>query len=376
MTRGSSRFWLIVVLLLALVVGSRFGPIQALRARNQALIAFIKNRLSTPSVPAEVTAIELLQSSTRVGSGPANAYRWLGEMYLGRREYPQAQAALERAQSEGASDTMLWLSLAQAHTGQGNLVNAIKVLLDGLVDVPFNEAIYLQVQRLYEQQTMYLTDKTGWTDVPHREIGGGQAFETHLSLPATRPRWLRIFYFDYPEQNLAVFVNGQRIGEIRGRGGDWRTQSLLVSASAGDEAYVGLVNTSSSLGFGLRGLRLEYVSNVERFSDVTNPTWPNQPYLDLEPQGRHSTFLYLPTKGPRTLWVRFYDSPERHLSVLVDGIQVARLRGRQGRPGQGGWTTFSFSVPDTANELIEVTLTNPSFAEGTAVSHVAIVGRQ
>jgi len=363
-------------LLLALVVGSRFGPIQALRARNQALVAFIKNRLSTPSAPVEVTAIELLQSSTRVGSGPANAYRWLGEMYLRRREYSQAQAALERAQSEGASDTMLWLNLAQAHTGQGNQVNAIKVLLDGLVDVPLNEAIHLQVQRLYEQQTMYLTDQTGWTDVPHREIGAGQAFETHLSLPATRPRWLRIFYFDYPEQNLAVFVNGQRIGEIRGRGGDWRTQSFLVPASAGDEANVELLNTSSSLGFGLRGLRLEYVSNVERFSDIMNLALPNQLYKGMEPQGRYSTFLYLPTAGPRTLWVGFYDFPERYLSVLVDDIEVGKLHGGQEGPGRGGWTTFSFAVPDILNQLIEVTLINPSLAEGTAVRYVAVMESQ
>jgi len=361
------------VLLLVLWASTRVASLRAIWLRNQAAIAFTKSQLAPAPAPLETDAMRLLELSAQSGSGAAHAYHWLGRVYLDRTEYSQAQEAFEHALEEGADDSMLWLRLAQSYTGRGDLDGAIYTLLDGLLQRPFDEAIYLELQHLYDQHGVRFTAKAGWTDVPHVQIAPDQTLCVPLSLPAVRPRRLRVLYFDYPKRDLTVNIDGQYIGEIRGKGGDWQSRYFLLPLSAGDTVNVELKNASVSSAFALAGLQLEYVSNVERFYDIAGSSWSDQPYKGLEPQGRYETVLYLPAEQPRTVVLNFFAFPERYLTVFVNGTKLGTLGEEQHEAKPKGWTDFSFPLPDTLPALLKVILVNPSLTHAAAVRYIALM---
>lgn len=304
-------------------------------------------------------------------------YARLGQISLQLQELSRAEEMLKSAIALDTADPRVYLWLADLLSQQKRPVEAITCLLELLELEPLEMRALEELDALYTELGSTFTDKTDQAGIPYGEARPGQSLDVTLSLPSTRPRWLKVFYFDQPDRVLEILINGQPVGEIYGTGGGWKAQRFLVPSSVNDDANVDLVNASSDSAFALTEIRLEYVSNIEVFSDVTDATWTSQPYKGIGSNEEYETLLYNPTQGSRVVAVSFFDMAGWNLIVEVDNTEVGRIIGGSRR--EHAWLYgmppfFSFPVPENAGGLLKVSLVNPS-GVGVAVHGVYVKGR-
>jgi tetratricopeptide (TPR) repeat protein len=291
------------------------------------------------------------------------AYQRYGEANFLLGNFAAAEQAFDRAVDLDPTDTRSRLWLADALSHQGRTVEAITCLLSLLEVNPLERTAMESLDVLYAQQGISFAEEAGSSDNEFQKIEPGASRNLKLSLPATRPRWLTLYYLAHPDngQHLSVFIDGQVPGGINiEESKGVQRQRLLVPDSVEDEAYVTLSNASDSVPFALTAARFEYVSSVEVFSDIPDATWTEVPHKVIKPGGQYETFLYAPDLSSRDIVVVFFDHSDRYLVVQVDGIEVGRIVGGVLGPGRrGGPTPFTFPIPEDSEDLVKVTLVNP-----------------
>lgn len=86
------------------------------------------------------------------------------------------------------------------------------------------------------------------------------------------------------------------------------------------------------------------------FMDIDNAEWTDITYRHVAPNQVTSVGLSLLTVGPRTLSVRYYDSPGKDFKISVDGQTIGAVQG--GSPG--GWQTWQGLLPAAAGDNVHV----------------------
>lgn len=362
---------LLRVLLTAMLIRGAAGPL----LRNIAAVTTSQYMLhSSPREwlrPSRVA--RLISRSLDSGTGPVTAYRWMMDVYKRAGDLPQACSAARAGLASGSSESRTWLAVARCYVHSGQSHEAIDTLLKRLADYPTDRQAFDELRSVYRTQP--LCTVTGHCS-SSCSLPAGESARRDLWLPDTRPRRLDIECSSCQDSELLISINGigmAPMGPDSGTGGHCLFTVFLPPAVYGDALEL----TLSTKGYRdgplvIAAIRLEYVSNVEWYDDITNASWTDQSFKALGPRGEYSTMLYLPKSGLRSVYVNYYDFPQRGLVVAINGDEIARLHGEALPKLYGGWTPFVFSLSEDVGPLVEVTLRNPSAKEGTAIRMVAL----
>jgi len=204
-----------------------------------------------------------------------------------------------------------------------------------------------------------------WTTENHRSISPGTMTRLYLQMAASRPRLLKLTYFDFPDKDLQVLVDGQVVGEVTGgTSAAWKTHQAMVPPSAGDEALVSLVANGTE-AVGVSKIWLEYMPAEVKFEEVTDADWTTESYKDIAPGESYQGWLALEASTPRQLKLIYFDFPGKDLRVLIDGQVAGEIAGGN----SATWKTYTVAIPPASGDEVVFTLENPGH-EAFGVSKV------
>jgi mannosyltransferase len=123
------------------------------------------------------------------------------------------------------------------------------------------EAVGISKIRLeYIPAEIKFEDVTGasWTAESYKGIDPGESYQGWLALEASRPRRLRLTYFDFLGKDLRVLVDGQVVAEIiGGTSATWKTYTVIVPSASEDRVTFKLENPGHEPS-GVSKIWLEY----------------------------------------------------------------------------------------------------------------------
>lgn len=367
----SNKLTAMILLVLALTIGIwQRSALSAYFAANLANVYFTKVLLAEqPATDAIHRAQEYYEKASYVRQDASIKVRHAQMLFLSEK-YVKAEELLRQALIQDQHDWRIPWLLADVLSAQSLFQEAIGELIHWQERHPPNAHVDSKLADLYQVFAVTYTEPSQWSDVPHRSVGPGATERVTLALPAVQPRSFQLTYFDHVGSDIDIYVNEIAVGNIRGSGRNWRSQLFQVPPEAADVYTVTLTNPSAA-GFPVSQLVPSYVTNVLRFSEVTNATWTETPHLALGPGDTRVFWLYTSEESTDTVNVVFYDFVGHTLQVEVDDQLVGEIRGGEDRKDrQGGWTPFTFHSPHSAGKLTKVRLTNPSAELGAAVSMI------
>ncbi len=205
-----------------------------------------------------------------------------------------------------------------------------------------------------------------WTTENHRSISPGTMTRLYLQMSTSRPRLLKLTYFDFPDQDLQILVDDQVVGEITGgTSAAWKTYQAKVPPSAGDEVLVALVATETQ-PVGVSKIWLEYVPAEVKFEDMST-TDDSESYMNITPGTSYRGWLALDADHPRRVRLTYFDYPGRDMQLLIDGQLTGEITGGTG----SDWKTYEALVPLSAGSVVSFTLTATG-AEAASVNKICL----
>jgi mannosyltransferase len=98
----------------------------------------------------------------------------------------------------------------------------------------------------------------GWTTESYKEITHNESYQGWLALDTSRPRQLKVTYFDFPGKNLRVLADGQVAGDITGStSATWKTYAFTIPSTSKEVVLFTLENRGTE-SFGVSKISLEY----------------------------------------------------------------------------------------------------------------------
>lgn len=308
------------------------------------------------------------------GNHLARTHYTLGRAYRLLGNSAEAVRAFQQAVNVGCSELECHLGLIDMLMEQGATQEAVVRMLDLLELAPLDSKVSTRAQTLLSAtRTTFVFPEGELSAEWPIQLNPSEWHVLEAELLDTRPRW------------ISVVCSGEGSISLSSRTGA-TPGSELLSARCGSlvRILVGTPQSSGTIRFKvgntgatpvtIESAFLEYVTNVERFSDIGTASWTQVPHKAIGPLGTYNTCLYLDTHQSRELAVTYYDYPARDLEVLIEGNTVGVIVGGVRTSERiGGFTPFSFVVPPEAPRLLRVTLKNPSPRYATAVSSMYII---